>query len=571
MVLECTHPKERIRAVVRSKFESPVPPGTALREGGVPVPARDLPWRILWLLSIYRVLVPIMLLLVQWLATLVPTRPSLFLQACLLYLGAAMLLFVAQQQQRFSLRLLALVNACVDSVGLALILYASGGVASGLGSLLVLPVMGAAILAGSREGALLSTIAIVCLLVQQVLVELATGLHAADSTAAAALGCVLLAIALSASPIANRLRESEALLRRQRVDLDNLAQLSQYIVKHLRESILVIDAQDRIRLINESASQLLGADPARQGGLVQEVSPKLQNLLSQWRLAVAAGQSPVCADPTFAAADGSRILRADFVALPATAPAPASVIVFLEETGLLELRAQQSRLAALARLSASIAHEVKNPVHAMSAAAQLLAESPGLAEEDRRLTQIVRTNSDRVSRIIDSVLKLSRGERTQLVHLSLQSWTEEFRQEFCDTMQWPPSRLQVQGSRSALEVRADPGQLRQIVWNLCENAWRHATQESREQPVELVYGRLTPSARPFLEVRDRGPGVAPEHVERIFEPFFSQGAGTGMGLYLARELAQTNGATLLYLPRKGGGSTFRIIFSDPLRWEARGA
>jgi two-component system sensor histidine kinase PilS (NtrC family) len=247
------------------------------------------------------------------------------------------------------------------------------------------------------------------------------------------------------------------------------------------------------------------------------------------------------------------------------------VIVFLEEPDLLELREQQSRLAALARLSASIAHEVRNPVHAMSQAGQLLAEAPGLTSGDRRLTQIIRTNAERVSHIIDSVLKLSRGERTRLAQLSLRSWTEEFRQEFCDTMQWPLSRLSVRGPKRAPEVRADPGQLRQIVWNLCENAVRHAMPEDREEPVELVYGRLIPNARPFLEVSDRGPGVAPEHVERIFEPFFSQGSGTGMGLYLARQLAQSNGATLLYQARPGGGSTFRIIFTDPLRWEARSA
>jgi two-component system sensor histidine kinase PilS (NtrC family) len=78
---------------------------------------------------------------------------------------------------------------------------------------------------------------------------------------------------------------------------------------------------------------------------------------------------------------------------------------------------------------------------------------------------------------------------------------------------------------------------------------------------------MVPNARPFLEVADRGPGVAPEHAERIFEPFYSGGRGTGLGLFLARELAQSNGATLLYEPRAGGGSVFRLVFADPRRWE----
>jgi two-component system sensor histidine kinase PilS (NtrC family) len=116
-------------------------------------------------------------------------------------------------------------------------------------------------------------------------------------------------------------------------------------------------------------------------------------------------------------------------------------------------------------------------------------------------------------------------------------------------------------------VRADPDQLRQILWNLCENALKHAVRHDPMQLIEIRRGRLAVSGRPFLEVADQGQGVRPEHVERIFEPFFSGGGGTGLGLFLARELAQANGATLLYESRAGGGSVFRLVFADPRRWE----
>jgi len=224
-------------------------------------------------------------------------------------------------------------------------------------------------------------------------------------------------------------------------------------------------------------------------------------------------------------------------------------------------------LAALGRLSASIAHEIRNPVGAMSHAGQLLAESPGLTEDERRLTQIIRNNAERVSAIIDNVQRLSRRERARLERLPLPAWTEEFQEEFCETMQWPRARLTVGGPDSDVEVRVDPDQLRQILWNLCDNALKHAAYEDPDRGVEIRYGRMVPNARPFLEVADRGPGVAPEHAERIFEPFYSGGRGTGLGLFLARELAQTNGATLLYEPRAGGGSVFRLVFADPRRWE----
>jgi two-component system sensor histidine kinase PilS (NtrC family) len=367
--------------------------------------------------------------------------------------------------------------------------------------------------------------------------------------------------------VATRLRESEALVRRQEVDLANLAQLSQYIVQHLRESILVIDTQDRIRLINESAAQILGDEKAYPDALLGEASPQLLYLLETWRQNADKTNAFPDTEPTFVSADGGRVIRAHFAPLGATSPAP--VIAFLEDTSLLAERVQQSKLAALGRLSASIAHEIRNPVGAMSHAAQLLGESPNISSEDRRLTEIMRTHADRVSRIINNVLRLSKRESTQRERLSLPAWCDEFHEEFCETMQLPHERLRASGTSADLEVRADPSQLRQIVWNLCENALKHGVRDSSDQVVEIRYGRLSPTARPFLEIADRGPGVAPEHAERIFEPFFSGGrGGSGLGLFLARELAQTNGATLLYEARPGGGSIFRLVFADPRRWEA---
>jgi two-component system sensor histidine kinase PilS (NtrC family) len=259
-------------------------------------------------------------------------------------------------------------------------------------------------------------------------------------------------------------------------------------------------------------------------------------------------------------------VRPHFASMGTCAPAP--VLVFLEDTSLIAEQVQQSKLAALGRLSASIAHEIRNPVGAMSHASQLLAESPHLAADDKRLTEIIRGNADRVSAIINNVLQLSKRGETRLERLSLAIWLEEFCEEFCETMQLGRERLLVEAQEPDLEVRADPTQLHQILWNLCENALRHALRDAPDATIEIRHGRLNPSARPFLEVADRGPGVKPEQAERIFEPFFSgaQG-GTGLGLFLARELAQTNGATLLYEPRTGGGTVFRLVFADPRRWE----
>ncbi|HVN43656.1 MAG TPA: HAMP domain-containing sensor histidine kinase [Steroidobacteraceae bacterium] len=532
----------------------------------------DLAWRVIGLLNLYRLLVPLVLLSMQSLSwtgwELVAARPRLFVSACITYFTAAVLLIIARRLHWTSLRIVALVNATVDALSIGFIVYASGGASSGLGILLVLPVLALTVLAGPRDALLIAAVAALAILVQQVFVGVTSPSPATDYVTAGVFGAAVFLVALATWPVANRLRESEALVRRQEVDLANLAQLSQYIVQHLRESLLVVDEHDRIRLINESAAEILGDQNAYPDALVGEASPRLLYLLESWRQRNGAGAGAMpLPDPTFVAADGARLIRPHFAPLGASSPGP--VLVFLEDTSLMEEKVQQSKLAALGRLSASIAHEIRNPVGAMSHAGQLLGESPHVSDDDRRLTEIIRANAERVSAIIDNVQRLSRREPARLERVPLDLWTQEFQQEFCQTMQWPAARLVVSSTSFEVEVRVDPDQLRQIVWNLCENALKHAIGDSPEEVLEIRYGRMSGNDRPFLEVADRGAGVAAEHAERIFEPFYSGGCGTGLGLFLARELAQSNGATLLHEPRAGGGSVFRLVFADPRRWATR--
>jgi len=529
----------------------------------------DLAWRVIGLLSLYRLLVPLVLMAMQSFAGpawgLVTERPSLFLAACIAYFTAAVLLLIARRLRWSSLRIVALVNASVDALAIAFILYAAGGVGSGLAVLLVLPVLALTVLADRRDALLIAAVAALAVLVQQVFVGVTDAAPTGDYVTAGLFGVVLFVVAFLMWPVANRLRESEALVRRQELDLANMAQLSQYIVQHLRESILVIDADDRIRLINESAALVLGDQNAYPDALIGEASPRLLYLLESWRQREAdAGPSPA-SDQTFVAADGARIIRPHFAPLGTSKPPP--VLIFLEDTSLLEEKVQQSKLAALGRLSASIAHEIRNPVGAMSHAGQLLAESPSIGPDERRLTDIIRNNSERVSTIINNVLQLSRREATKPTRLSLGDWMEEFLGEFCETMQVPRSRIGIHEEADELEVRFDPSHLHQVVWNLCDNAIKYGEARGGIS-VEIKLGRLNPSYRPFLEVADRGPGIEPGAVDRIFEPFFTgRKGGTGLGLFIARELCQLNRAILLYEPRGGDGSVFRIVFSDPQRWE----
>jgi two-component system sensor histidine kinase PilS (NtrC family) len=442
-----------------------------------------------------------------------------------------------------------------------LLLHACGGVAGGLGLLLLVPVGSLAFLLPPRSALFLAAVTIIALLAHTIWQQVTGRVDINIYATAGLLGIVLFTIAAAASFVASSMRQSEDLVRQKDLDLANLAELSQYIVQHLRESLLVVDAADSIRLINESAAEILGDQQAVPGALVGEVSPRLLYSLTTWRQSERGQDAP----SSFVAADGARLIQPHFAPLGGASPGPT--LIFLEDTSLMAERVQQSKLAALGRLSASIAHEIRNPVGAMSHAGQLLAESPVIGDGERRLTDIIRNNSERVSTIINNVLQLSRREATKPTRLTLAHWLDDFLNEFCETMQVPQERIAVQEETDDLEVHIDPSHLHQVVWNLCENAIKYG--EARDGiSVEIKLSRLSPSNRPYLEVSDRGPGIEAKAVDRIFEPFFTgRKGGTGLGLFIARELCQLNRAVLLYEPRGGDGSIFRIVFSDPQRWE----
>jgi len=533
-----------------------------------PAPA-ELAWRVLGLLNFYRLLVPLVLASLHFFTpdttSIGWAFPRLFVITTAVYFAIAIAMILALKQRWPKLEHQAWLHIVVDVVAISLLLYSSGGVSSGLGMLLVIPVGAVSLLL--RRAFVIAAIAALPLLVQQLLVHLAGLAAAADYTAAGVLGAILFVIALGALPLADRIRETEELVRQRDVDLANMAELSQYIVQHLRESILVVDVDDRIRLINESAAEILGDRRAIPGALLGEVSPRLLYFLSTWR------QEPNSQPPgpaSFVAADGGRVIQPHFAPLGGANPGP--VLVFLEDTSLLDESVRQTKLAALGRLSASIAHEIRNPVGAMSHAGQLLAESPNLGADEHRLTEIIRTNAERVSTIINNVMQLSRRDVTRPERLTLVDWLQDFRGEFCQTTQTAETAIDVAVEGGDIEIRVDPSHLHQVLWNLCENALKYAGNADSTRVVELRCGRMAGTGRPFLEVADRGPGIDRQSVDRIFEPFFtSSKGGTGLGLFIARELCQCNGALLVYEPRGGGGSIFRVIFSDPKRWQARAA
>jgi two-component system sensor histidine kinase PilS (NtrC family) len=546
-----------VEAVDTQREKSPSRPATSA--------TADFAWRVLILLNLFRLALGAVLLAVFYLVDapriVGDSDEVLAWRALVALLGAGCVFLVLLQRRTPSTLWQTYLQFATDLVAVTVLIHASGGISSGLGGVLIVSVGTLALLLQTDRAFLLAAISTLVLLGEQTLAQLQSITTGAQFAPVGILGAVIFIITAVVQLLRTRLVESEALAEQRGIDLRNLVELNEYIIQHLRESIVVVDGENHVRLINESAVKQLGA--AAQPGDVNlaAVSPELAAELRRWRSGTTVDRTQMA----FSSPDGTNI-QPHFA--PLSTGRDGGVVIFLEDTSLIAERVQQAKLAALGRLSASIAHEIRNPIGAMSHAGQLLAESPSMGKDEHRLTDIIRLNSRRVSHIVESVLALSRREAARPESLQLVPWVEDFAREFVQTLELYEGAVTLAPGRADIEARMDPTHLHQILWNLCDNAVKYASVAAGAIAVELSCGILEPSGRPYLEVADRGPGIKPDKVEQIFEPFYtSQPGGTGLGLYISRELAERNGAALRYQPRPGGGSAFRVVFADPKRWQ----
>ncbi len=543
------------------------PPGIAREHR--PAEEPDLTWRVLGTLNVFRLLVAVMLLGLFF-ASGDPRffgdrYPALFSATAAGYLVFSVVSGLAIRQRWVSAGLQALAQITADIAAIVILMHASGGITSGLGGLLVVFLGAGSLVLPLQAPVIFAALAALAVLGEQFFSQLGGVSDAGNYPAAGILGAIIFAISMAVRPLARRIQISEALARQRGVDLANLSELNEYIVQHLRESIVVVDADNNIRLMNGSAAQLLGAPEPSHGQPLSRASEDLNDYLNNWR-ADATIKSHT--EFTMIADDNSARLAAHIALLGKGDGRQGPVLIFVEDSSIMNARVQQSKLASLGRLSASIAHEIRNPVGAMSHAGQLLAESAQLSDDEKRLTEIIRTHSERVSHIIDNVLQLSRRESSRPERFQLEPWLEDFAQEFSRTLELQEGELAAASVEQGLEVRMDPSHLRQVLWNLCDNAVKYAS-ETGGILVELHAGRMQRTGQPFLEVLDQGHGVDPTTVDKIFEPFYTdRSGGTGLGLYISRELCELNRATLVYQDREQGGSIFRVVFADPDRWES---
>lgn len=513
-------------------------------------------WRALQIFSWYRVILALYLIIMSKLGLdtsfLNVRNPELYSITANAY---ALLALISITLSFFYKKLYYLQLAgqvLLDIVLIIIIIHASGSAINGLGVLIAVSVSASTILSGSPAALIFSVLASLAVLGEELYSTALYEQQSSNMTYVGILSITYMATSLMSYYISKKLIESELVAEESIKGLENMEKLNEEIIQFMSTGVMVVDGNNFIRLINRSAWLHLGMPESTRTRRLEEVSSPLARQLNLWRMKHNYHAKPFKnmitgpeLSPNFSPIGGSK----------------SNALIFLENTTILTQQAQSLKLASLGRLTASIAHEIRNPLSSLSHAAQLMNESENENSPNAKLIEIINKNTKRVNGIIENIMQLSQTKQLQVKELNLSEYLPNMLQEYLGSKESPP-QIEFQPLPSELIIYFDPLQLSQILTNLFDNAARYSEINTGSPVVKLVVGVEPHSNTAFLDVIDNGDGIAPDIAEKIFEPFFTTSrGGTGLGLYLSKELCEMNRARLNYIPLTTGGSCFRISFS----------
>ena len=510
----------------------------------------------------YRSLVSIVLLIMlvnpSTRALVGSLSPGLYTTAALVYLATSIPLVGSLSTRLNESQTLMLLVFLVDIVAITLLADSSGGMTSGLPALLVITVAASAVLISNRKLAMLvAAISVLAILLDTAWLILRDVLDIGSLFPAGLLGLLVFGVALMVQTIAHRLGRAEELARNRSSDLYNLQRLNEQIVQHMQTGILLVNNEGIVRVMNKSAMRLLTPErqiTEQQGGQLEDYCVQLADQFKQWEHSGWHRATP------FTVAEGGNPLIANFQELQPRVNHES--LVFVEDYTPVTQHAQSLKLNSLGRLTASIAHEIRNPLGAISHAAQLLQESPDLAPSDSRMADIIQHHSERVNQIVESVMQISRREPPKPEQLLLESWLSAFVREYLNALN-RPAEVIIDCDYKELLIEFDPENLQRIFSNLLDNALRHSKQETGKETARIHIDVDSTLHQYQINMIDNGSGVAFADRAKLFEPFFTtMSEGSGMGLYLCKELCQINNADLDYRPTGKGESCFRISINQ---------
>ncbi len=516
-------------------------------------------WKTLTAFAVYRLVIVLVLAIIFWGFSRIPViggaSPLMAAISLGTYLVLSVVLVLATQFRLPPATAQLTIQVLVDVSMLTLLMHASGGTRSGIGMLLLVSLAAAALVSQGRLAFFHAAIASLAVLLEQswqflygdaIATEfLPSGMLATGYFVIAGLGYTLATYARGAAQIAEK----------RGVDLANLAQINELVIRDMQDGFVVVDEEGVIRQHNPQSALMVSGLNGSTGRALVEVAPQLDQLLSEWR-ADRARIFSIMRD-----ASSQRDYQLRFVAIGEAELSPT--VVFLEDASRIRSQAQQMKLVALGRLTASIAHEIRNPLSSINHAAELLDEGAKRTVEDARLLTIIQENARRLDRLVEEVLYLNRRDRAHPEAIDLAVFLPRFLREFSANEKRPFDAFKVDID-TRLAPLFDRAHLDQVMWNLVRNAARFATMQPGSVRLH-VYSR---GEQVITEIDDDGPGVATEALPHLFEPFFTTDSqGTGLGLYIARELADVNGAALDYVVDNaavGDGARFRLTMKGVL-------
>ncbi len=460
------------------------------------------------------------------------------------YLLAAIgFLWVVNSVRRaFNLQLT--VQVVLDVLALTALMYSSGGAASGIGVMIFVVLAGAGLVGQGRMTLFYAAVATLAVLIEQAyhFVRIEDDLGGFFRTGLTSIG--FFGTAIIARLLARRVVANEALARQRGIELANQWQINQRVIRDMQDGVLVVDADGRVRQHNPQAEILFDVRPG-EGADLASFSVALAEKFSSW------SASPVETETLIRVAGSHRVLRARL--LP---PGEGeSALIYLEDMGRVQAQAQQLKLAALGRLTANLAHEIRNPLSAISHAAELLVDEER-GEGQIRLIRIIGDNTQRLNRLVGEVLELGRRDRAEPERIRLAAYLRQFVDEYAINDPGARGRVLIEADADVTIV-FDRAHFHRVLWNLLVNALRHASQAPGA--VRLSVLRKPGGGSVELHVVDDGPGIGESLRGQVFEPFFTtHGSGTGLGLYIARELCEANDAQI-DLVESPSGAHFRIL------------
>ena len=503
-------------------------------------------WRSLKLYNGYRLVIAILFFVTQsaigdkayWQDNYVSLVLAYFIFSCI----SGLLTWLEKPSINYNLP----TQIIVEIVFIVLLMHMQQDGVSNIGLLLIITIASASLISDGRYALFYASLATIGILLEQSYQLVSASKPMQNYTSAVILSLSCFATAWLAYSLAKRVQQSEWLAVQRGLDVKNMAQINALISHEMQDGVLVVDQSLQIKHHNIQAKRLLNLDfeenePSNwQGKSLQKLSPEISAMIRRWMYehTVPNESSPA---NILKLSILSRELRLRL--LPVAENRHEGAVIFIEDWSQMQTQAHQVKLAALGRLTANIAHEIRNPLSAISHANQLLQEEEDNNPATTRMLQIIADNVQRLDQIIKDVLELNRRDRTNQELIQLENFMTDFYTQFCAVEKIPAHCFKLTLQNSNTMIAFDRRHLNQILWNLCKNGWRHS--KNVENSLKLTVLTSTKRQDVQIEITDDGKGIPESVRSHLFEPFFTtEKSGTGLGLYIARELADANGAVL---------------------------